>query len=133
MIAGAKELILQATPQVFNWVRVWAVSKPVKNCHLVFCQIFRNHFRFVTWCAMNHENRGIVHSHVYYSVIPKAVNIFQAIRGSAWGKKIQLSSPMASQTIWFENVLLYRWNTLQKVFAILVFKHASSALQMAEQ
>ena len=86
--------ILCVTPQVFDGVQVWAVSRPVKNFHLAFSKIFPNHFQAMRWCSIVHEYRGVMHHHVYIQLFLNQYNIFQAIYCAALGKKVQPSSIM---------------------------------------
>ena len=119
----------------FDGVQAKVVSRPVKNFHLAFPKIFQNHFRPMTSCSIVHEYRSVMHHHMYIQFFLKQLSIFQAIYCGVWGKKIQPSSPMfghgpSNHLAWECFIVLTVYFALN--FGILVFKHASSAVQTAE-
>ena len=71
-------LILHVASLVFHLLHAWAVSRPVRNLHLVFPKTFRKHFLFVTSrCSSMHKYRGGVHDHVYIQTFLKQLTYFR--------------------------------------------------------
>ena len=51
-VARAQHSTLQITPQIYNWIQVWALIGPFQNFHLLLVNPFFCWFGFILWVAV---------------------------------------------------------------------------------